>query len=67
MEKIAGFYEVYDDFKDLCCRAWAKDFNYLYFDKSKKKEEGKNSMQNESKNTYNECTLEIYPFNFADP
>ena len=35
---IAGFDMSYDEFKDPCREAW-KEYNYLFIDRSKKKNE----------------------------
>ena len=37
----------YDEFKNLCGEAWKDDYNYLDFDRSKKKSEGKCCLRNE--------------------
>ena len=28
----------YDEYKDLCRKSWEEDYDYLYIDRSKKKE-----------------------------
>ena len=39
----------YEEFKDLCREAWKdEDYNYLYFDRSKKQNEG-NSIVNDNR------------------
>ena len=50
----------YDEFKEMCRRAWSEKFNYLCFDLAKKN--GKYRVFNENKNTYNECICESEPF-----
>ena len=52
---VSGCDMSYDDFKQLCRRAWEEDYIYLYFDRSKKRDQGRYCNCNESKNTYNEC------------
>ena len=39
----------YDEFKDLCRKSWEEDYNYLYIDRSKKRDQGKYCICNESK------------------
>ena len=39
----------YDEFKDLCRKSWEEDYNYLYIDRSKKRDPGKYCICNESK------------------
>ena len=52
----------YDEFKDLCRKSWDEDYNYLYIDRSKKRDQGKNCICNESKNTYLEAKPQTKPF-----
>ena len=46
----------------MCKVAWSGRFNYLYIDMNKNKNDGKNRIFNESKNTYNECICETEVF-----
>ena len=46
----------YDEFKELCRKSWEDDYNYLYIDRSKKRDQRKYCICNESKNTYLEAT-----------
>ena len=49
---VAGYDMNYDEFKDLCRKSWDEDCNYLCIDRSKKRDQGKYCICNESKNTY---------------
>ena len=58
-----GAYDMkYDEFKQMCHKAWDEKYNYLYIDKTKNKNEGKYRIFNESKTTYIECICETEPF-----
>ena len=58
-----GAWDVkYGVFREMCHNVWSERFNYLCFDMSKKKNEGKYCYFNESKNTYNDCTPETEHF-----
>ena len=59
---VAGYDMNYDEFKDLCRKSWEDDYNYLYIDRSKKRDQGKYCICNESKNTYLEATPQTKPF-----
>ena len=59
---VAGFDMNYDEFKDLCRKSWEDDYNYLYIDRSKKRNQGKYCICNESKRTYIEATPQTNPF-----
>ena len=59
---VAGYDMNYDEFKDLCRKSWEEDYNYLYIDRSKKKDQGKYCICNESKKTYIEATPQTKPF-----
>ena len=51
-----GAYDMkYDEFKEMCHKAWSERFNYLCIDMAKNKNDGKYRIFNESKNTYIEC------------
>ena len=52
----------YEEFKDSCHTAWDGDFNYLYIDRSKQKDEEKHNICNESKNAYIESIPETQLF-----
>ena len=59
---VAGYDVNYDEFKDLCRKSWEEDYNYLCIDRSKKREQGRYCICNESKNTYIEATPQTKPF-----
>ena len=59
---VAGYDMNYDEFKDLCRKSWEEDYNYLYFHRSKKRNQGKYCICKESKNAYIECTPETKQF-----
>ena len=59
---VAGYDMSYDEFKELCRKSWEDDYNYLYIDRSKKRDQGKYCICNESKNTYLEATPQTKPF-----
>ena len=59
---VAGYDMNYDDFKDLCRKSWEDEYNYLYIDRSKKRDQGKNCVCNESRKTYIEATPQTKPF-----
>ena len=59
---VAGYDLNYDEFKDLCRKSWENDYNYLCIDRSKKRDQGKYCICNESKRTYIEATLQTKPF-----
>ena len=52
----------YDEFKDLCRKSWEEEHNYLGFNKSRKRDQGRCCACNESKNTYTDCTFETKTF-----
>ena len=57
-----GAYDMnYDDFKQMCHKAWDEKYNYLCIDITKKNEV-KYRIFNESKTTYIECIPETEPF-----
>ena len=66
IEKIyrdVGGYDIsYYEFKKLCRKSWVEENNYLCIDKSKKRDQGRYCIYNESKNTYTECTAKTQPF-----
>ena len=58
-----GAYDMnYDEFKQMCHKAWDEKYNYLCIDMTKNKNEGKYRIFNESKTTYIECICETEPF-----
>ena len=58
-----GAYDMkYDEFKEMCHKAWDEKYNYLCIDMTKNKNEGKYRIFNESKPTYIECICETKPF-----
>ena len=63
MYYVIGAYDMkYDEFKEMCHKAWYEKFNYLCIDMSKNKNEGKYRIFNESKTTYIECIPETELF-----
>ena len=46
---VAGYDINYDDFKDLFGKSWEEDYSYFYIDRSKKRDQGKYCICNESK------------------
>ena len=59
----SGAYDVkYDEFKEMCHKAWSERFNYLCIDMIKNRDNGKYRFSNESKTTYIDCTPETEPF-----
>ena len=58
-----GAYDMkYDEFKEMCHKAWDEKYNYLCIDVTKNKNEGKYRIFNESKTTYIECNPETEHF-----
>ena len=58
---VAGYDMNYDEFKELCRKSWEEDYNYLFIDRSKKRDQGKYCICNESKKTYREATPQAKP------
>ena len=52
----------YDEFKQMCHKAWDERFNYLCIDMTKNKTEGEYRIFNESKTTYIDCICETEAF-----
>ena len=52
----------YDEFKQMCHKAWDEKYNYLCIDMTKNKNDGKYRILNESKTTYIDCIPESEPF-----
>ena len=59
---VAGYDMSYEEFKELCRKSWEEDYNYLYIDRSKKRDQGKYCICNESKRTYIEAIPQTKPF-----
>ena len=58
-----GAYDMkYDEFKEICHKAWSERFNYLCIDVTKNRDNGKYRIFNESKTTYIDCIPETNPF-----
>ena len=58
-----GAYDLkYDEFKQMCHKAWSERFNYLCIDMSRTKNNGKYRVLIESKTTYIECIPESDSF-----
>ena len=56
-----GAYDMkYDEFKEMCSFPWSEKFNYLCFDMTKNKNEGKYRIFNESKNIESICETEAF-------
>ena len=59
---VAGYYMNYDEFKELCKKSRDEDYNYICIDRSKKRDQGKYCICNESNKTYIEATPQTKPF-----
>ena len=59
---VAGYDMNYDEFRELCRKSWEEDYNYLCIGRSKKIDQGKYCICNESKKTYIEATPQTKPF-----
>ena len=46
---VAGYDMSYDEFKELRRKSWKEDYKYLCIDRSKKRDQGRYSICNESK------------------
>ena len=58
-----GAYDMnYDEFKQMCHKAWDEKYNYLCIDITKNKNDGKYRIFNESKTTYIQCICETEAF-----
>ena len=58
-----GAYDMkYDEFKEMCHKAWDEEYNYLCIDMTKNKTEGRYRIFNESKTIYIDCIPESEPF-----
>ena len=52
----------YDELKELCRKSWEEDYKYLCIDRSKKRDQGRYCICNESKKTYTEATPQTEAF-----
>ena len=59
---LGGYDMSYDEFRNIYRRSWEEEFNYLCTDRSKKKDQGRYCICNESKSTYVQCTPETKAF-----
>ena len=59
---VSGYDMSYDEFKELCRKSWDEYYNCLCIDRCKKRDQGRYSLYNESKNSYIESTPETKPF-----
>ena len=59
---IGAFDMIYGEFKEMCRVAGSEKSNYLCIDMTKKEDEGRYRIFNESKTTFIECTPETNPF-----
>ena len=58
-----GAYDMnYDEFKQMCHKAWNEGYNYLCIDMTKNKTDGQYRIFNESKTTYIDCIPESEHF-----
>ena len=58
-----GAYDMnYDEFKQMCHKAWDEKYNYLCIDMTKNKNDVEYRIFNESKTTYFDCIPETEPF-----
>ena len=59
---IRAYDKKFDEFKEMCHKAWSERFNYLCIDMTKTRDNGKYRIFNESKTTYIDCIPETEPF-----
>ena len=59
---VAGYDMKCDELNNLCRKSWEDDHDYLYTDRSKKRDQGKYCICNESKKIYIEATPQTKPF-----
>ena len=52
----------YDEYKELCRKSWEENYNYLCIDRSRKRDQGRYCICNESKKTYIEATPQTEAF-----
>ena len=63
MYYFIGAYDMkYDEFKEMCHKAWSERFIYLCIDMTKNKDNGKYRIFNENKTTCFDCIPETEPF-----
>ena len=63
MYKDIGGYDMdYSEFKEMCRTVWSEKINYLSIDMTKKKNDGKYHIFNDSKNIYFEWIPVSQPF-----
>ena len=58
---VAGIDMSPDEFKQLGKRSWVEEHKYLCFDRSKKKDQGRHCICDESKDTFIDCTPDTNP------
>ena len=63
---VAGYEMSCDKFKELCRKSWEEDYIYLCIDRSKKREQGRYCICNESKKTYVEATPQTKAFDYIN-
>ena len=54
----------YDEFKGFCRKSWEEVYNSFYIDRSKKRNQRKFCICNESKKTYVEATFQTKHFDY---
>ena len=59
---IGAYDMLYSEFRGLCREALSKKLNFFFIDVTKKKNEGKNCILIENKNTCIECAPETEDF-----
>ena len=59
---IGAYDMIYNEFKEMCHKAWDEKYNYLCIDITKNKNGGKYRIFNESKPTYIDCICETEAF-----
>ena len=60
---VAGYDMNYDEFKESSRKSWEEEYNYLFIDRSKKRNQGKYCICNESKKkTYMEASPQTKHF-----
>ena len=62
---VAGYDMKYDEFKELCRKSREEGYKYLYIERSKKRDQGKFCICNESKIKYIEATPQTKPFSLS--
>ena len=59
---VPGYDMSYDEFKKLFRKSWEGDNNFFCSDRSKKRDQGRYCICNQSKKTYMEATHQTKPF-----